>query len=110
MQFFMSIWLNHGKGIIPNVNLSSNIGTVDDATHRMSPGNIIDYLKSELPKLTKDDVNNFIAYVQQSQITINEELINDLMKESIQNNELYKNTNVDFLRIVNTQFFQYIAE
>lgn len=42
MQFFMSIWLNHGKGIIPNVNLSSNIGTVDDATHQMSPGNIID--------------------------------------------------------------------
>lgn len=42
MQFFMSIWLNHGKGIIPNVNLSSNIGTVEDATHGMSPGNIID--------------------------------------------------------------------
>lgn len=42
MQFFMSIWLNHGKGIIPNVNLSSNIGTVGDATHSMATGNIID--------------------------------------------------------------------
>ena len=44
MQFFMSIWLNHGKGIIPNVNLSSNIGTVREATHVMGKGNIIDNL------------------------------------------------------------------
>ena len=42
MQFFMSIWLCHGKGIIPNVNLSSNIGTVGEATHAMRAGNIID--------------------------------------------------------------------
>lgn len=42
MQFFMSIWLNQGKGIIPNVNLCSNIGTVGDATHQMEVGNIID--------------------------------------------------------------------
>lgn len=42
MQFFMSIWLKGGKGIIPNVNLSSNIGTVGDATHQMTEGNIID--------------------------------------------------------------------
>lgn len=42
-QFIMSIWLHGGKGIIPNVNLSSNIGTADsDATHRMKDGNIID--------------------------------------------------------------------
>jgi len=42
MQFFMSIWLHGGKGIIPNVNLSSNIGTVGEATHQMGTGNIID--------------------------------------------------------------------
>lgn len=42
MQFIMSIWLNHGKGIIPNVNLSSNIGTVGEATHVMRAGNLID--------------------------------------------------------------------
>jgi len=42
MQFIMSIWLNYGKGIIPNVNLSSNIGTVGEATHAMRAGNIID--------------------------------------------------------------------
>lgn len=47
MQFFMSIWLNHGKGIIPNVNLSSNIGTVGEATHVMGEGNIIDNLPTE---------------------------------------------------------------
>lgn len=42
MQFLMSIWLCRGKGIVPNVNLSSNIGTVNDATHAMVAGNIID--------------------------------------------------------------------
>ena len=42
MQFFMSIWLHYGKGIIPNVNLSSNIGTVGEATHQMAEGNLID--------------------------------------------------------------------
>lgn len=42
MQFLMSIWLRGGKGIIPNVNISSNIGTVGEATHQMVAGNIID--------------------------------------------------------------------
>ncbi len=46
MQFFMSIWMNGGKGIIPNVNLSSNIGTVGEATHVMGAGNIIDNVPS----------------------------------------------------------------
>ena len=46
MQFFMSIWVNKGKGIIPNVNLSSNIGTVGEATHVMGKGNIIDNVPS----------------------------------------------------------------
>ena len=47
MQFFMSIWLHHGKGIIPNVNLSSNIGTVGDATHAMRAGNLIDNVPTQ---------------------------------------------------------------
>lgn len=42
MQFLISIWLRHGKGIIPKTNLSSNIGTVTDATHSLERGNIID--------------------------------------------------------------------
>ena len=46
MQFFMSIWLNNGKGIIPNVNLSSNIGTVGEGTHLMWKGNMIDNIPS----------------------------------------------------------------
>ena len=32
-QFWISIWLHHGKGIMPNVNLSTNIGFGEDATH-----------------------------------------------------------------------------
>ena len=47
MQFLISIWLNHGKGIIPNVNLSSNIGTVGEATHAMGQGNIIDNIPTK---------------------------------------------------------------
>ena len=47
MQFFMSIWLNRGKGIIPNVNLSSNIGTMGEATHDLGAGNIIDNLPTK---------------------------------------------------------------
>lgn len=47
MQFFMSIWLHKGKGIIPNVNLSSNIGTVGEATHQMVAGNIIDNVPAQ---------------------------------------------------------------
>ena len=47
MQFFMSIWINRGKGIIPNVNLSSNIGTVGEATHALGKGNLIDNLPTE---------------------------------------------------------------
>ena len=46
MQFAMSIWMNHGKGIVPNVNLTSNIGTVSEATHVMHAGNIIDNIPS----------------------------------------------------------------
>lgn len=32
-QFWMSIWLHHGKGIMPNVNLSTNIGFDAEGTH-----------------------------------------------------------------------------
>lgn len=47
MQFLMSIWLNHGKGIVPNVNLSSNIGIGDEATHTMSSGSLIDNVPTQ---------------------------------------------------------------
>lgn len=39
-QFWMSIWLHHGKGIMPNVNLSTNIGFGADATHTFSSRSI----------------------------------------------------------------------
>lgn len=32
-QFWMSIWLHHGKGIMPNVNLCTNIGFDEYGTH-----------------------------------------------------------------------------
>lgn len=59
MQFFMSIWLHGGKGIIPNVNLSSNIGTVGDATHQMMEGNIIDNVPTKpiLPLIHPSSTN-----------------------------------------------------
>jgi len=36
-QFWMSIWLHHGKGIMPNVNLSTNIGFDESGTHTTNP-------------------------------------------------------------------------
>lgn len=40
MQFFMSIWTNHGKGIMPNVNLCSNIGFDHEGTHTIDSNNV----------------------------------------------------------------------
>lgn len=40
MQFFMSIWTNHGKGIMPNVNLSTNIGFDEAGTHTKNSDNV----------------------------------------------------------------------
>jgi hypothetical protein len=36
IQFLLSIWLNNGKGICPNVNLSTNIGFNEDGTHTLN--------------------------------------------------------------------------
>lgn len=38
-QFWMSIWLHHGKGIMPNVNLCTNIGFGPEATHTFDSTN-----------------------------------------------------------------------
>lgn len=40
MQFIMSIWLNKGIGIFPNVNLSTNIGFDEEGTHTTSSGSV----------------------------------------------------------------------
>ncbi len=39
-QFWMSIWLNNGKGICPNKNLSKNIGFDNEGTHTLDENNI----------------------------------------------------------------------
>ena len=39
-QFWMSIWLHLGKGIMPNVNLSSNIGFDETGTHTTNPDSV----------------------------------------------------------------------
>ena len=36
-QFWMSIWKHHGKGILPNANLSTNIGFDQFGTHTCDP-------------------------------------------------------------------------
>lgn len=40
-QFWMSIWIHHGKGIVPNVNLCTNIGFDTEATHTTDADNLI---------------------------------------------------------------------
>ena len=69
----------------------------------LSPGNIIVYLKEQLPNFTEKDINNFTAYVEQSQLVIDEDLIQELMKKAIADNEVYKNTKADFKGKLNLQ-------
>ena len=38
-QFWMTIWRSGGKGILPNVNLASNIGFGEEATHTKDASN-----------------------------------------------------------------------
>ncbi|MGV8093832.1 MAG: hypothetical protein AB2L24_18380 [Mangrovibacterium sp.] len=40
-QFIFAIWAAKGKSIVPNVNLSSNIGFGSDATHTTNPNAVI---------------------------------------------------------------------
>lgn len=47
-QFWMSIWRNGGKGIVPNVNLCSNIGFGKEATHTWSSKSPMAAKKTEL--------------------------------------------------------------
>ena len=42
-QFWISIWLHRGKGIMPNVNLSSNIGFDEQGTHTTNSSSIAAY-------------------------------------------------------------------
>ena len=69
----------------------------------MSPGNIIDYLTEQLPKLTAIDVNEFVAYVEQSKVIIDEDLIQELMTKAIADNELFTNKDIDFKGKLNLQ-------
>ena len=40
-QFWMTIWMAGGKGILPNVNLCSNIGFDESATHTFDSNNLM---------------------------------------------------------------------
>lgn len=74
IQFLMSIWLKHGIGIFPNINLSENIGFDNDATHTIQLNNILASVKigTILPVLhpkdiyisRKADLNYHILYFQ----------------------------------------------
>ena len=69
----------------------------------LSPGNIIDYLKEQLPKITEIDINRFVTYVEQSQVIIDEKLIKELMTKAIADNEVFSNKDIDFKGKLNLQ-------
>lgn len=48
---------------------------------------VIDLLQNELPSITKKDANDFTLYQEQSQVIINEELIQDLLKNAFNENK-----------------------
>ena len=62
----------------------------------LSPQQILQQVKMGLPSITTKDANDFARYQEQSQVVINEELIQDLLKEAIQDNKQLQNLNVDF--------------
>ena len=39
-QFIFAIWANHGKSVVPNANLSTNIGFGPEATHTMDANSV----------------------------------------------------------------------
>ena len=47
-------------------------------------------LKKELPNITEKDANDFKLYSEQSQVIINEELIQDLLKDALNENKELK--------------------
>ena len=62
----------------------------------LSPMNAENLLKKELPNITEKDANDFAKYQEQSQVVINEELIQDLLKEAINENKELQRLNADF--------------
>jgi len=46
-QFIFAIWISHGKSIVPNVNLSTNIGFGHEATHTINPNAVTANKRSE---------------------------------------------------------------
>lgn len=51
---------------------------------------IIDLLQNELPKLTESNVVDFKLYNEQSQVIINEELLQDLLKAALTENKQFQ--------------------
>ena len=77
MQFLISIWLVGGLGIAPNVNLSSNIGFDDEATHTTNENNPLANLPvgeimplthpTEIKQNKKADINYDKIYFQKNE-------------------------------------------
>ena len=62
----------------------------------LNPGEIIDLLQNVLPKVNQQDANDFVKYNEQSQVIINEELIQDLTKDAIDENKQLQRLDIDF--------------
>ncbi|MGD0711793.1 MAG: hypothetical protein ABR968_11525 [Bacteroidales bacterium] len=81
IQFLFSIWLNHGMGICPNANLSTNIGFDESGTHTVNIEHIAADIETEpiLPFIhpyemkidRKADFNYHKLYFQPSEYGLN---------------------------------------
>jgi len=60
IQWTFSCWLNQGKTIVPNVNLISNIGFNNEATHTKNEGSKLSQLRTEDIGVIKHPKNNSI--------------------------------------------------
>ena len=73
-------------------NIITSNGNYWDLINQMQ---VIELLQNELPSITKIDADNFKNYVEQSQVIINEELIQDLLKDALNENKELKR-DIDF--------------
>jgi len=96
-------------------NLSSFVTCNDDTVkeeffkqipttwNTISEQDLMGYIKDNLTHVALSDINDFTAYLKQEEIIINEELIEDLMKEAINDNKFFKNLKADFKGKLNIQ-------
>lgn len=79
-----------------NEILNQFYNLIDHTWGLLSPQQILQQVKMGLPNITEKDANDFVKYNEQSQVIINEELIQDLLTNAINENKELQRLNDNF--------------